>query len=89
MTIRGLGSRVDQALNSVTRGRQYGSEQSGSWPTAAELESGNEPLSAETNELLLGSKDLDVMRVYPGSERNDTIPSPPPELESAPWQDER
>lgn len=34
--------------------------------------------------------DNDTLRVFsPPEDRHDTVPAPPPELESAPWHDER
>lgn len=34
--------------------------------------------------------DNDTLRVFaPAEDRHDTVPAPPPDLESAPWHDER
>ena len=88
MNFRGMGYRAEQALNSISKAYQQGPNESGSWPTARELEPGFSSIDQLCREpgdcwaaedALLGS----------GSDRNDTIPSPPPELESAPWHDER
>ncbi|HEY5957657.1 MAG TPA: hypothetical protein VIV60_13930 [Polyangiaceae bacterium] len=91
MTLRGFGNRVEQALNSVRRGRQYGgSEESGAWPTSRELEPGFasiDPLERGAG-VLFASDEMDFLGRGAGADRHDTIPSPPPELESAPWHDE-
>jgi hypothetical protein len=87
--LRGLGSRAEQALDSVNQRLQQARERSGSWLTANELELGSVGIDPFSPELDDGAGDLDMLRVYAASDRNDTIPSPPPELESAPWQDER
>lgn len=84
MALRGLGSRVDQALNSVSRGRSYQGRRLVSWPPNGDAA----PASRDTSEVA-GSDGYDGPTSYVGSERHDTIPSPPPELESAPWHDER
>jgi len=33
--------------------------------------------------------DTDTLRIFPSADRHDTVPAPPPDLESAPWHDER
>lgn len=83
--LRGLGNRVDQALNSVTRGRQHGRDESGSWPTSKAREAGFSSVAAEPR-----PEDLEPgASIFGPVDTHDTIPSPPPELDSAPWQDER
>ncbi len=88
MPLRGLGNRLERALNDDTRppssrspvasGARYKEELSGAWPTAREI----------LDPAALGD-DLEGVRVFANAERNDTIPSPPPDFESAPWWDER
>jgi hypothetical protein len=77
--------------------------QSATWPTATELSPGSDTLGATLNESPYGFRepfrgdlaeffepdDTDTLRVFAEPERHDTIPSPPPELESRPWHDER
>jgi hypothetical protein len=92
MTLRGLGNRVEQALNSVRVGRQYGTgaDESGAWPTSRELERGFasiDPLERDATNWF-ASDDVDFLGRPGVVDRHDTIPSPPPELESAPWHDE-
>jgi len=83
MAFRGLGFRVDQALNSVSRGRSYSRARIQSSPPA----SGE--IAAGDTEAPVSSDYYECAKNYVGSENHDTIPSPPPELESAPWHDER
>jgi hypothetical protein len=73
------------------------------WPTAAELEMGPDTLETNPYGSIFGytesfrgdlaeffeSNETDTLRVFAEPDRHDTIPSPPPELESAPWHDER
>jgi hypothetical protein len=87
--LRGLGSRAEQALDAVSQRLAQGRDRSGSWLKAAELELGSAGIDPSAPDADICSGDLDILRVYAESDRNDTIPSPPPELESAPWQDER
>ena len=89
--LRGLGSRVEKALDSVRSGRQYGPESSGSWPKGkkVDIDGAGFDLASSAPSEIPGAGDFDGLRVYAGTDSNDTIPSPPPELESAPWHDER
>ena len=88
---RGLGNRVEKALDSVRSGRQYGSDSSGAWPKGKQIDLDDAGLDSATRvrSEIACADEFDGMRVYAGSDCNDTIPSPPPELESAPWHDER
>ncbi len=92
MTLPGLTSRAKQALNSLSERVGAYPDESGSWPTKGELEPGYASINPQTyspTTALWGSEDFDLTLNFGSSERNDTIPSPPPELDSAPWQDER
>lgn len=83
MAFRGLGFRVDQALNSVSRGRSYSRTHiQSSPPTDGDTASGD-------TEAPVSSDYYECAKNYVGSDNHDTIPAPPPELESAPWHDER
>lgn len=88
MVLRGLGFRVDQALNSVSRGRSYSRIRTQSSPPASGEPISGEILSGETD-APVSSDYYECAKSYVGSDNHDTIPSPPPELESAPWHDER
>lgn len=83
--LRGLGKRVDQALNSVSRGRSYSRPRIQSSPPSGE----SAPHSEDSSELSATSDYFECAPSHVVSDRHDTIPSPPPELESAPWHDER
>jgi hypothetical protein len=90
--LRGLGNRVEKALDSVRSGRQYGSERSGSWAKAKKIGSKAKRLDSEPPDTTIeipNFDDFEVVHVHANSDRGDTIPSPPPDPESAPWQDER
>lgn len=82
---RGLGRRVDEALNSVSRGRSYSSPRIKSSPPNGE----SAPASQDTSDSSPTSDYFECATSHVTSDRHDTIPSPPPELESAPWHDER
>lgn len=73
-------------------------DQSATWPTAAELERLSiEPQVGASIQCTHGchselgeffaTEERDTLRVFSAPDRHDTIPSPPPELESAPWHD--
>ncbi len=78
-------------------------DQSATWPTAADAYPGRDSLAFGIDESPFGYRetfrgdlaeffepdDTDTLRVFAEPERHDTIPSPPPELESRPWHDER
>lgn len=96
MTFR-AGTDVSVHLaKSAVKGRDH----SATWPTAAELAhvsvepgppgSGVEcaPSRPDFSEYF-EPEERDTLRVFAERERHDTVPSPPPELESAPWHDER
>jgi hypothetical protein len=91
MTPRPLGNRAKQALNSVSDRPGTFAEASGAWPTAGELEPGFASIDPQAHVAteVWGSEDFDLGLVCGASDRRDTIPSPPPEFESAPSQDER
>lgn len=83
--LRGLGKRVDEALNSVSRGRSYSRTRIKSSPPNGEAMPGLH----DTSDSSPVSDYFECAPSHVASDRHDTIPSPPPELESAPWHDER
>jgi hypothetical protein len=83
--LRGLGRRVDEALNSVSRGRCYSRPRIKSSPPNGDAV----PASQDICESSPASDYFECAPSHVVSDRHDTIPSPPPELESAPWHDER
>jgi hypothetical protein len=91
MTTRRATNRCTRLSESIRGDGSSYDDVSGAWPTANELEPGfvsfNPP--ARDTERPLIDDDLFMMPSYTVSDRNDTIPSPPPDLDSAPWQDER
>lgn len=91
MTLPGLSTRTEQALNSVSERAGAYSDESGSWPTRGELEPGYASINPRTYSRtdFWGAEDFELTLSFGSSESNDTIPSPPPELDSAPCQDER
>jgi hypothetical protein len=78
---------------------------SATWPTAAELAIGHEsivpppgsgrlyyydePFRGDLAEFFEPNEPDQRLRCFTELDRHDTIPSPPPELDSSPWHDER
>jgi hypothetical protein len=91
MKLLGLAGPAEQASNQVANGGRETIDESGSWPTKSEIEPGFDSIAplphAATD--FFSTDDFELTLGGGGSDRYDTIPSPPPELESAPGQDER
>jgi hypothetical protein len=88
MTLRGLDNWTNQTLGTGSESVAATSDESGWRPTASELEPGFasiDPQGYAATEVW-GSDESEVAIGCAGSDHNDTIPSPPPELDSAPFQ---
>lgn len=89
MNRQGFDSRAVQVPDPSQWDMQEPPDASGSWPTRSELEPGFDtivprPYAASD---FWSADDVDLALGHFGVERNDTIPCPPPELESAPLHD--
>jgi hypothetical protein len=88
MKLLGLAGPAEQILKRVTPGGRETIDESGSWPTKSELEPGFDSIAPLPHAVsdFWGPDDVELTLGGGGSDRYDTIPSPPPELESAPGQ---
>jgi hypothetical protein len=83
----------------LTKSTSKARDHSATWPTAAEqghvnIDPGPPGSSVECapsrpeRSDYFEPEDRDTMQIFAALDRHDTIPSPPPELESAPWHEE-
>jgi hypothetical protein len=91
MKLLGLAGPAAQALNQATKGGREALDESGTWPTKSELEPGFDSIAPLSHAIadFWGDDDFELALGGRGGDGYDTIPSPPPELESAPAHDER
>jgi hypothetical protein len=99
MNSRATSQKSEHLADSIPANGKH----STTWPTAAELDLGHDSLESGPYDAFLSytetfrgdlaeffeCNESDSLRVFTERDRHDTIPSPPPELESAPWHDER
>jgi hypothetical protein len=81
MTMRGLDAQAELKLEPFDGVGSGTYAESGSWPTRGEIFDTIVPQPWAASDFW-GSDDFDLMSAH--GDRHDTIPSPPPELDSSP-----